>query len=132
IPLEDQVCDRAFASNFFEHLETRDDTLAVLSEVYRVLKPGGRFVVIQPNIALVGGPYWDFFDHLLPFTEKSLLEAMEMVGFKEQYIKRRFLPYTTKGNRFTHTFFLKLYLAVPLFHWMFGRQSLIIAEKPHA
>lgn len=131
IPLADDTCDRAFASNFFEHLLTRDDVEFVMREVFRVLKPGGRFVVIQPNIALTGGAYWDFFDHILPFTEKGLLEAMEMVGFKEHYVKRRFLPYTTKGKPKVRTFMLKLYLAVPLFHWVFGKQSLIIAEKPN-
>ncbi|MFH2002612.1 MAG: class I SAM-dependent methyltransferase [Planctomycetota bacterium] len=131
IPLADRTCDRAFASNFFEHLLTRNDVEFILREAYRILKPGGRIVAIQPNIALTGGAYWDFFDHILPFTDKGLLEAMEMVGFRKHYVKRRFLPYTTKGKSYGQTFMLRLYLAVPVFHWIFGKQSLIIAEKPN-
>jgi len=129
IPLHDCSCDRAFASNFFEHLRSPEALIFVLEEIFRILKPGGKIVVIQPNLALTGGAYWDFFDHTLPLTEKSLLEAMEMVGFKKDHIKRRFLPYTTKGRRLTNPIFLRIYLSIPLLQRIFGKQSLIIAKK---
>jgi len=130
LPLADNSCDCAFASNFFEHLRSRDEVVFILGEAFRILKPSGRMVVIQPNIALLGGAYWDFFDHILPFTDKSLLEAMAIIGFRECYVKRRFLPYTTKTRGRARTSWLKLYLALPFLQWIFGKQSLIIVEKP--
>jgi SAM-dependent methyltransferase len=131
IPLPDRTCDRAFASNFFEHLASREEASFVLAEAFRVLKPGGHLVAIQPNIALVGGAYWDFFDHILPFTDKSLLEAMALAGFERHFVKRRFLPYTTKGKQLSGTLLLRVYLALPPLHLLFGKQSLIIARRPH-
>ncbi len=129
IPLPDESCDRIFASNFFEHLNSREEVQMILKDAYRILKPTGKMIAIQPNIALIGGAYWDFFDHVIPFSDKSLLEAMEMVGFKRYYIKRRFLPYTTKSSRYFRPLLLRIYLAIPLFQWVFGKQSLIVAEK---
>ena len=41
----------------------------------RVLKPGGRAMVLQPNIRLDRAAYWDFIDHNVALTEKSLVEA---------------------------------------------------------
>ena len=35
-----------------------------------------------PNIKHLTGLYWDFFDHHVILTEKSLSEALEIEGFK--------------------------------------------------
>ena len=44
----DGQMDVVFTSNLLEHL-SRTEVLDTLNEVRRVLKPGGRFVIIQPN-----------------------------------------------------------------------------------
>lgn len=46
IPFEDGRFDLAFSDNVVEHL---DDPAAVFAEVFRVLKPGGRFLFKTPN-----------------------------------------------------------------------------------
>ena len=46
IPYEDSRFDLAFANNVLEHLA---DPVAVLSEISRVLVPGGRFIAKTPN-----------------------------------------------------------------------------------
>ena len=45
----DKFFDSAFSSDFFEHIsyEVKDK---VISEVYRVLKPGGTFTIKTPNL----------------------------------------------------------------------------------
>lgn len=46
LPLEDETVDVLFAGESIEHV---DHTEAFFDEVYRVLKPGGRFVLTTPN-----------------------------------------------------------------------------------
>jgi len=128
-PLDADSVDVAFASNFFEHLPTREALLATLAEVRRVLRRGGRLLVIQPNIRFVGGAYWDFIDHTLPLTERSLVEALEMTGLEPIEVRARFLPFTTKSALPQHPFLVWLYLKVPLAQRLLGRQSWIVAVK---
>ncbi len=45
-------------------------------------KPGGRLLALQPNIRFVGGAYWDFVDHHLPLTDRTLVEACESLGYE--------------------------------------------------
>lgn len=129
IPLRDNSIERIFTSNFFEHLYSRSEIVFILKESFRILKGGGKIIIIQPNIELVGYKYWDFFDHIIPLTDKSLIEAMKMVGFRLDYVKRRFLPYATKESKINSDVFLKTYLKFSIFQYVFGKQSLIIGEK---
>jgi len=121
--------DVAFASNFFEHLQSKQDLLATLGELHRVLRVGGRLLILQPNIRYTGGAYWDFFDHHLPLTERSLVEALESTGFEPREVRPRFLPFTTKSPLPQHPWLVWLYLKVPIAHRILGRQSWIVAVK---
>jgi SAM-dependent methyltransferase len=124
--LDDGIADIVFASNFLEHL-SRPDILATLREVHRLLKPGGRFLVLQPNIRYCKEDYWQFFDHITPLCERSLTEALEMTGFDVPYVLGRFLPFTTQGRLPNSIGLLKLYLKLrPVWH-IFGQQSFFIA-----
>jgi ubiquinone/menaquinone biosynthesis C-methylase UbiE len=124
--LEDGVADVVFASNFLEHL-TREDILATLREVRRVLKPSGRFLVLQPNIRYCKEDYWQFFDHITPLCERSLTEALETTGFDVPYVLGRFLPFTTQGRLPNSILLLKLYLKLRPAWRVFGQQSFFIA-----
>jgi len=121
------VIDVVFASNFFEHLSSKHDLLKTLSEVRRVLRPGGRLLILQPNIRYVGGKYWDFFDHHLPLTERALVEALELAGLKPIEVRARFLPFTTKSALPQHPLLVWLYLKLPIAHRLLGQQSWIVA-----
>jgi SAM-dependent methyltransferase len=126
----DDLFDVVFVSNFLEHLPTKDDLLKTLAEVRRVLRPGGRLLILQPNIRLAGGAYWDFIDHHLPLTERSLVEAVELVGLEPTEVRARFLPFTSKSLLPQHPLLVRLYLKVPAAQWLLGRQSWIVAAKP--
>ncbi len=121
--------DTVFTSNFFEHLDNKDELMNTLKEVHRVLKKGGQIMVLQPNIKLVGGAYWDFVDHTLPITEKSLAEALELNGFKVKYTKTRFLPYTASAGKPIIPIFVKIYLKLPPAQYFMGKQTFMIATK---
>src|SRR5579863_6103412 len=51
LPLPSASLGTVFASNFFEHF-TGQEGARVLMELRRVLKPGGRLIVVQPNFRL--------------------------------------------------------------------------------
>lgn len=124
--LPDDVADVVFASNFLEHL-TREDILATLREVRRLLKPGGRFLILQPNIRYCKEDYWQFFDHITPLCERSLSEALETTGFDVPYVLGRFLPFTTQGRLPNSIALLRLYLKLRPAWRVFGQQSFLIA-----
>jgi SAM-dependent methyltransferase len=125
--IADDTIDVVFASNFFEHLPTKLDLLKTLGGIRRVLRAGGRLLILQPNIRYAGGAYWDFFDHHLPLTERSLVEALELVGLKPVEVRARFLPLTTKSAIPQHPALVWLYLKLPIVHRVMGRQSWIVA-----
>ena len=122
--------DFAFASNVFEHLRGPESLLAVLAAVRVALKPGGRLMILQPNVRLVGGAFWDFFDHTLPLSEKGMAEALGLSGLEVVESRAGFLPYTTKGRLPTSPLLVRAYLAFRPAHWLLGKQMLIVAKRP--
>jgi SAM-dependent methyltransferase len=127
--LPDGSLDAVFTSNFFEHLPDKASLGRTLAEAFRCLKPGGKIIAMGPNIRCVPGAYWDFWDHYLPLTEKSLGEGMETAGFTVVESHAQFLPYTMVNRREYPAFLLACYLKMPWLWRLFGKQFLVIARK---
>ena len=119
-----------FMSNYLEHLESPAAVVEQLRVTARLLAPGGRVIVLQPNVRLIGGRYWDFIDHRVPLTERSLAEAAELAGLKTIKVITRFLPYTTKSPLPRMAALVRLYLAFPIAWRLLGRQTLYVGERP--
>ena len=128
--LDDASLQVVFSSNFFEHLPDKTALGRTFDEIFRCLVPGGRLIAMGPNIKYLSGEYWDFWDHYLPLTEKSLTEGLRSRGFQVSECIDKFLPYTMANEREYPTAFVKLYLTVRLAWRIFGRQFLVIAAKP--
>ncbi len=128
--VEPETVDLAFASNVFEHLRGPDALLKVLASVRTALRPGGRIMIMQPNVRLVGGAFWDFFDHTLPLSERGMTEALEVAGFRVVECRARFLPYTTKSRLPQWAFLVRLYLRFRPAQYLLGKQMLVVAERP--
>jgi SAM-dependent methyltransferase len=129
-PLGDNSLDLVFTSNFFEHLPDKTSLGRTLDEIHRCLKPGGRLIALGPNFAHLAGMYWDFWDHHLPLTEKSLGEALRTRKFELEQSIGKFLPYTMAGGPQYPLIFLRLYLRMSFVWHMFGRQFLVVTRKP--
>jgi ubiquinone/menaquinone biosynthesis C-methylase UbiE len=121
--------DVVFASNFFEHLH-KDEIVATFQEVHRVLVPGGRFMVLQPNIRFCARDYWMFFDHVTPIDDRAFVEGLEINGFEIVQVIDRFLPYTTKSRLPKALSLVELYLRIPIAWRFFGQQSFLLSRKP--
>lgn len=120
----------AFMSNYLEHLPSAQAVVEQLRVVRDLLRPGGRVIVLQPNIRLTGSAYWDFIDHHVALTERSLVEAGELAGLRTVRVITRFLPFTTKSRLPQHPRLVRLYLGFPPAWWLLGKQSLYVAERP--
>ena len=129
-PVPDASVDVVFTSNFFEHLPDKAALHEVLREVHRILKPGGKLVAMGPNIRHLPGAYWDFIDHHLPLSERSLAEALLLADLQPTRIVDRFLPYTTQSRLPKTTLLVRAYLALPLAWRVLGKQFLVVAAKP--
>lgn len=128
--LPEASVDVMFASNVLEHLRSPEQLLAVLTGARRVLRPGGRLIVLQPNVRVVGGAFWDFLDHTLPLSERGMGEALTLAGFRIVESRARFLPYSTWGRRLPRPWVVRLYLRLRPAQWLLGKQMLVVAERP--
>jgi SAM-dependent methyltransferase len=121
--------DTVFASNVYEHFPSREDVARSSEEVYRVLRPGGRFIILQPNFAYCAKQYFDFFDHRLIFTHKGMAEGLTISGFRLEKIIARFLPYTSKSGLPTAPWLVSMYLSFPPAWRILGGQMLLVGMK---
>ena len=128
--LEPTSIDVVFMSNYLEHLRSTDEVLEQLRVAGRLLRPGGRVIVLQPNIRLVGFSYWDFLDHKTALTDRSLEEASVTVGLQTEKLIARFLPYTTKSRIPQNRLLVRAYLRFPPAWFLMGRQTLLVARRP--
>jgi len=127
--LPDASLDVVFSSNFFEHLPDKLALRETLKEAHRCLRPGGTLITLGPNIKYVHGAYWDFWDHFLCLTERSVAEAMLNNGFRIRRSIARFLPYSMVNQPQYPLVFVRLYLAAPFLWRFFGKQFLVVAER---
>ena len=125
----DSYFDVVFASNFFEHCRSRDQVLTVLHTITNVLKPHGRLLILGPNFRYCYKEYFDYFDHYLPLTEKSIIEALDMVGLKVELVEARTLPFTFRSRLPTWPWLVQLYLRLHFLWRIFGAQFFIVSRK---
>jgi SAM-dependent methyltransferase len=127
--LADGSVNFVFTSNVMEHLPSKLAVEQMLREVRRVLKPGGQFVAMGPNLRCLPGTYWDFWDHLVPISDRSLVDALETMGFQTVDRIGRFLPYTTCASLPQRPWLVGVYLKLRFLWPLFGKQFLVRAHK---
>lgn len=127
--IESESLDLVFTSNFFEHLPNKFSLDKTIAEIRKALKPRGFLIAMGPNISVLNGKYWDFWDHHVALSDSSLSELLEINDFKIIRSYSRFLPYNMVRVKERPLFLISLYLRLPIFWSFFGKQFLIIAQK---
>jgi 2-polyprenyl-3-methyl-5-hydroxy-6-metoxy-1,4-benzoquinol methylase len=122
------AADVVFISNLLEHLASREAVVQTLDGCATLLRPGGTLMIIQPNFRYAYREYYDFIDHRIPLTDRSLREVVELAGFRVDELIARFLPYSTKG-RPSSPALLRAYLAFPPLWRVFGAQIFVRATR---
>lgn len=76
----DNSFDFVFSKSVIEHLREPEK---LLNEAYRILKPGGKFVVMTPSwMHTYAGAFYLDHTHVSPFILNSLRDAMLLANFK--------------------------------------------------
>lgn len=121
--------DLVFTSNFFEHLPNKECLDRTMCEIKKALKPGGRLIAMGPNISVLKGQYWDFWDHHVALSDQSLCELLDIHDFTIEKSYSKFLPYNMVRVKERPLFLVSLYIRFPFLWKIFGKQFLIIAKK---
>lgn len=119
-----------FVSNFLEHLLSQEAVAAFLEKMYFCTSPGGRIVIMGPNFRYCSRDYFDFADHTVILTERSVEEHLYAAGYEIIAVYPRFLPYTFTGRVPSHPLLVQAYLRAPIAWRLFGKQFLLVAERP--
>lgn len=112
LPLADQTVDVIFASNVLEHFDT-NNLLMLMQEIRRCLRPGGKLILMQPNIYYAYRVYWDDFTHVKAFSHRSLFDFLTGEGFEVIRMEKRFLPFSFRSHFPASRLLTRLYLASP-------------------
>ena len=128
-PIKPNSIDVIFTSNFFEHLPNKKTLNLTIENAMLALKSGGVLMALGPNISVLNGKYWDFWDHHTPLSNLSLTELLEIHGFKIIQQIPRFLPYNMVRVKKRPLFLVTLYLRLPFLWYFWGKQFFIVATK---
>jgi len=128
-PIEPATLDIVFTSNFFEHLPDKNALERTVDHLHTHLKPGGRLLMLGPNIAVLKGRYWDFWDHHVPLSDASASELLKLKGFAIEKNIPKFLPYNMSRVGKKPLFMVYVYLRCRWAWPFFGKQFFIVSRK---
>jgi hypothetical protein len=100
----------------------------LITESRRVLQPGGRLILLQPNYRLRPGEYFDDYTHISVYSDRSLPDLLSACGLKVVDVQARFLPQSMKSRFSALTWLVPLYLRSPI--RPLAGQMLVVAERP--
>ncbi len=118
IPLPDQSVDAVLAIHIIEHLH---NPIILLSEAIRILKIGGKLIIITPNWRKQVKTFWRDPTHVHPYDKISLTRLVKSYGFTLERI-------VNDGSRLGIDR-LKLFKIFPWIGEIIGHDMLLVAEK---
>ena len=87
LPWEDNRFTAAASAHMFFFVEKPE---LVLSEIYRVLKPGGRFAMATMSNSILGKLMYGFFYQLRTYSDEKMVKLLTDAGFKDVKVSSSF------------------------------------------
>jgi SAM-dependent methyltransferase len=84
LPFKDASFSSIDCQHVIEHVE---DPLFLMKECRRVLKPGGKAIIVTPNVRAVGFDFYVDYTHIRPFTTTSLERVAYDAGFSRHTVQ---------------------------------------------
>jgi len=119
--------DAVVFSNVLEHLRDPDEVQRFLQRARGQLAEGGRLVVLGPNFKHCAKQYFDCADHTLILTDVSVREHLVAAGFEIVSAHPRYIPFSFRSRLPDSAPLVALYLRLPIFWRVLGKQFLIVA-----
>lgn len=79
-PYPDNYFDVVFSKSVFEHIS---DPTVFLNEQKRILKPGGRIIILTPDWESQIKIFWNDYTHKRPYTILGLKNVLKIFNFKD-------------------------------------------------
>ncbi len=106
-PFDDDTMSFVFSKSLIEHLPSAEH---MMQNIVRVLRPGGRIILMTPSWTSQWSHFWDDHTHVHPYTHKGLMNMLKIYGFKNVTCETFYqLPYLWR-----HPFFKFIQEAVSL------------------
>jgi len=102
IPYADAAYDIIFTKSVIEHLRKPEN---LVSEAWRLLKPGGKIIVIAPDWKVCWKSFYDDYTHHSPMTIASLKAILEIHGFGSVTSERFYQFPWTLDNEWQRPFY---------------------------
>lgn len=80
LPYDENTFDVVYHKSFLEHLYLPDD---LMKETYRVLKRGGRVIILTPDWVTQMQVFYEDFTHSRPYDVTALSDLLKVYGFSE-------------------------------------------------
>lgn len=133
IPYPDRTFDYVFIKSVIEHISNTD---LFLSEIHRVLKPGGKVIILTPDYQKQKSFFYDDYTHIKPFTLNSLKMATQLNGFSLM-IAKHFYYYKAiwegkmipNGLNCRIGYWLTKKTGIKYFRWGSDRQIFVVGVK---
>jgi SAM-dependent methyltransferase len=124
--IDAQTIDLVFASNFLEHF-AMDEAELILSSVARVLRPGGRVALLQPNHLRCAEHYFDDPTHQTIFDHRNIVGILERHGLRVVKLEPGLLPFSMNNRAPKWPLLVRLYLSSPV--RPLAAQMYVVAER---
>jgi ubiquinone/menaquinone biosynthesis C-methylase UbiE len=80
LPFENSSFDIVYHKSLIEHLYSPDH---LMKETYRVLKPGGRIIILTPDWVSTMKVFYEDYTHSRPYTVTAVSDLLKVYDFKK-------------------------------------------------